>query len=168
MMANTKLANTQQLMFEPDGSNFREQVEYIENLLLNSDSPDIFKGNSDEFPLNHSFSEGIYTREIFIKKGMFVIGKIHKHEHTFFLMKGKLLLCSEEGVKEIEAPFYGVSSAGTKRVAVALEDTIFVNVHPNPNNIKEIEQLEDSFVVSSYKDYESYKLLNKQLCHTLQ
>jgi len=47
MMANTELANTQQLMFEPDGSNFREQVEYIENLLLSSDSPDIFKGNSD-------------------------------------------------------------------------------------------------------------------------
>ena len=46
-------------------------------------NPDLYQ-YSDEFPLNHSFSEGIYTREIFIKKGMFVIGKIHKHEHTFF------------------------------------------------------------------------------------
>lgn len=147
-------------MFEPDGSNFREQVEYIENLMLSSDSPDIFKGNSDELPLTHSFSEGIYTREIFIKKGMFVIGKIHKHEHAFFLMKGKLLLCTEEGAKEIEAPHYGVASAGTKRVAFALEDTIFVNVHPNPNNEKNIEELENKFVVDSYKDYDNYKLLN--------
>ena len=156
-----ELAKSQEVLFEPDGSNFREQVEYIENLMLSSDSPDIFKGNSDELPLTHSFSEGIYTREIFIKKGMFVIGKIHKLDHTFFLMKGKLLLCSEEGVKELEAPYYGTASAGTKRVAFALEDTIFVNVHPNPNNITEIEKLEDSFVVNSYKDYEEYKLLNK-------
>ena len=156
-----ELAKSQEVLFEPDGSNFREQVEYLENLMLSSDSPDIFKGNSDELPLTHSFSEGIYTREIFIKKGIFVIGKIHKHEHTFFLMKGKLLLCSEEGVKEVEAPYYGTASAGTKRVALALEDTTFVNVHPNPNNTKDIEKLEDSFVDNSYKDYENYKLLNK-------
>jgi quercetin dioxygenase-like cupin family protein len=92
---------------------------------------------------------------------MFVIGKIHKLDHTFFLMKGKLLLCTEDGVKEIEAPYYCNTEAGAKRVAVALEDTIFVNVHPNPNNIKEIEKLEDTFVVSSYEEYENYRLLNK-------
>jgi hypothetical protein len=160
-MANTELAIPPKINFELDGSNFREQVEYIENLLLNSDSPEVFKGNSDEFPLNHLFSEGIYTREIFIKKGMFVIGKIHKFDHTFFLMKGKLMLCTDEGVKEIEAPYYGNATAGTKRVAVALEDTIFVNVHPNPNNIKEIEKLEETFVVSSYKEYNNYKLINQ-------
>jgi quercetin dioxygenase-like cupin family protein len=160
-MANTELANTPEVKFELDGSNFREQIEYLENLMLNSDSPDIFKGNSDEFPLTHLFSEGIYTREVFIKKGMFLIGKIHKFDHTFFLMKGKLMLCTEEGVKEIEAPYYGNAKAGTKRVAIALEDTVFVNVHPNPSNIKEIEKLEDTFVVSSYKEYDNYKLLNK-------
>jgi quercetin dioxygenase-like cupin family protein len=119
-------------------------------------------------PLTHSFSEGVYVREIFIKKGMFAIGKIHKFEHTFFLMKGKMLICSEEGVKEIEAPYYGISSAGTKRVVIALEDTVFVNVHPNPNNEKEIEKLEDSFVVSSYEEYKNFKLLNEQICHILQ
>jgi hypothetical protein len=160
-MANTELAKIQQMMFQPDGSNFIEEVERIEKSLINSGSPDIFVGNSDELPLSHSFSEGIYTREIFIKKGMFAIGKIHKFDHTFFLMKGKLVICTQEGVKEIEAPYYGNASAGTKRVAIALEDTVFVNVHPNPNNIKEIEKLEDIFVVSSYEEYKNYKLLNE-------
>ena len=74
-------------------------------------------------------------------------------------MKGKLLLCTQEGVKEIEAPFYGTAIAGTKRVAIALEDTVFVNVHPNPNNVKEIEKLEEIFVVNSYDEYKNYKLL---------
>jgi quercetin dioxygenase-like cupin family protein len=82
---------------------------------------------------------------------MFAIGKIHKFDHTFFLMKGKLLLCTQEGVKELEAPYYGNASAGTKRMAIALEDTVFVNVHPNPNNIKDIDKLEDIYVVSSFE-----------------
>lgn len=160
-MANTELAKIQQMMFLPDGSNFIEEVERIENLLINSNSPDIFVGNSEHLPLSHSFSEGIYTREIIIKKGMFAIGKIHKFDHTFFLMKGKLLLCTQEGVKQLEAPYYGNASAGTKRVAIALEDTVFVNVHPNPHNIKNIDELEDNFVVSSYEEYKNYKLLNE-------
>jgi hypothetical protein len=159
-MAEFELAEKQQILFELDGSNFMEQVERIENLLINSGSSDVYVGNTEELPLTHSFSDGIYTREIFIKKGLFAIGKIHKSDHTFFLMKGKLLLCTEDGVKEIEAPYYGNASAGTKRVAIALEDTVFVNVHPNPNNIKEIEKLEDIFVVSSYEEYKNYKLLN--------
>jgi quercetin dioxygenase-like cupin family protein len=159
-MADIQVADSQEIMFELDGSNFMEQVERIEKLFINSGSADIFVGNSDELPLTHSFSDGIYTREILIRKGLFAIGKIHKSDHTFFLMKGKLLLCTQEGVKEIEAPFYGTASAGTKRVAIALEDTIFVNVHPNPNNIKEIEKLEDIFVVNSYEEYKNYKLLN--------
>lgn len=159
-MADIELVKSQEILFEDDGSNFIEQVERLENTLINSGSSDIFIGNTDELPLTHSFSDGIYVREIFIKKGMFAIGKIHKSDHTFFLMKGKLLLYSEDGVKEIEAPYYGNATAGTKRVVVALEDTVFVNVHPNPDNIKEIEKLEDNFVVSSYKEYNDYKLLN--------
>jgi len=147
------------ILFEQDGSNFKEQVEKIEKYLIESNSPDIVIGNSEQFPLVHSFSEGIYTREIFIKKGMIAIGKIHKHDHTFFLMKGKLQMCTEKGVIEIEAPIYGVSPAGTKRVVYALEDSIFVNVHPNPDNVNDIEELENRMVVSSFKEYNDYKQL---------
>jgi hypothetical protein len=160
-MANIELAEKQEIFFEADGSNFIEQVELLENILINSGSSDVIVGNSEELPLTHSFSDGIYTREIFIPQGMFAIGKIHKLHHTFFLMKGKLRMFTQDGVKEIEAPFYGNSSAGTKRVILALEDTVFVNVHPNPSNTKDIEKLEDSFVVSSYEEYNNYKLLNK-------
>ena len=160
-MADIESTNIQEIGFEIDGSNFIKQVEYIESLLINSNSPDVFIGNSNELPLKHSFSDGIYIREIFIGKGMLAIGKIHKSDHTFFLMKGKLLLCTEEGIKEIEAPFYGNAVAGTKRVVVAVEDAVFVNVHPNPSNITEIEKLEDIFVVSSYEEYKNYKLLNE-------
>ena len=160
-MAITELTKTQEILFAPDGSNFMEQIELLENLMINSGSPDIIVGNSKELPLTHSFSDGIYIREIFIPKGMFVIGKIHILHHTFFLMKGILRMFTKDGVEEIEAPYYGNATAGTKRVFVALEDSIFVNVHPNPTNIQEIDKLEDMFVVSSYKEYDNFKLLNK-------
>ena len=51
-MMDIELAKSQEVLFEPDGSNFREQVEYIENLMLSSDSPDIFKGNSELIAFN--------------------------------------------------------------------------------------------------------------------
>ena len=44
------------IMFEEDGSNFNEQVEYLEKLLIESGSPDVIVGNSDELPLTHTFS----------------------------------------------------------------------------------------------------------------
>jgi HEPN domain-containing protein len=160
-MVNLMLPEQNQVSFLEDGSNFIEQVERLEKLLINSGSPDIYVGNSDALPLKHSFSNGIYVREIFIKKGMFAIGKIHKFEHTFFLMKGKMLLCTEDGVIQIEAPFYGNSSAGTKRVVIALEDVIFVNVHPNLDNTQNIEELEERYVVSSYEEFKEYKQLLK-------
>ena len=36
------------VMFEEDGSNFNNQVEYLEKLLIESGSPDVIVGNSDE------------------------------------------------------------------------------------------------------------------------
>jgi hypothetical protein len=162
-MANIELAEIQEVFFELKGSNFMEKVEHLENTLINSGSPDIYVGNSDALPLTHSFSDGIYVREIFIQKGMFAIGKIHKTNHSFFILKGKLRFFTETGIKEIEAPYYGNAIAGTKRVSIALEDTVFVNVFPNPNNIKDIDELEDIFLVNSYEDFKNYKLLKEQL-----
>jgi hypothetical protein len=156
-----ELQEEKAVYFEQDGSNFYQQVEYLEKLLINSGSPDVIIGNSDELPLTHSFCDGIYTREIVIKKGMVAIGKIHKHDHAFFLLKGTLMVCTENGVQEMVAPFYGTSKAGTKRVVVATEDCVFVNVHPNPDNVEDIEKLEEKFVVSSFEEYDKYKQLKE-------
>ena len=78
----------------------------------------------------------------------------------YYFIPGRLRFFTETGVKEIEAPYYGNAISGTKRVYVALEDTVFVNVFPNPNNIRDIEELEDIFLVNSYEEYKNYKLLN--------
>jgi hypothetical protein len=144
---------------EIDNLEWRHKIETLENALLNSNDTRIVKGNSDTFPLKHSFSDGIYNREILVRKGGFVIGKIHKHDHTWFLLKGEMMVAGPEGEEYFSAPYYAIAKAGTKRVVYAIEDCIFVNVHPNPNNNTNIDELEEEYVCDSYNLYEKFKLL---------
>ena len=141
---------------------FRDQIEDLENSLLQSDDNRVAKGNSDMFPLKHYFVEGLYIREMFIKKNSFIIGKIHKQDHVWFLLKGKLLITTENDEKEIEAPFFSTSLAGTKKVGHALEDSIFINIHPNTSNEKDIDIIEKNIVVKNYKDYSKFLISNNK------
>jgi hypothetical protein len=140
---------------------FINKVEELESTMLAMNTPLIAKGNSDMFPLKHSFSEGVYIREMFMKKDGFVIGKLYKISHTWFLLKGEITVATDEGVNHYIAPCYVHAPEGTKRVIHAIEDTIFVNVYPNPDNITNIETLEDMLTCTSYDKYKEYKLLNK-------
>lgn len=143
---------------------FIRKILELEQLMLSSDSTDIIKfdeGESDVFPVTHSFSDGVYIREMFLPAGGFIIGKIHKLSHTVFLLKGRILVATENGNMEYVAPCYINATAGLKRAGYALEDTIWVNVHPNPNNITDIKKLEDELACSSYIEYNKYKLLNE-------
>jgi hypothetical protein len=111
-------------------------------------------GDNDKCPLKHSFAEGIYCREIFIPKGMLLIGKIHKHSHPVFIMKGDISIVSEEGIRRIKAPAYVISPAGVKRVGYAHEDTVWVTVHDNVTNETDLGKLEDAIIAKSYNELE--------------
>tara|TARA_R100000935_G_scaffold25125_1_gene44810 strand:- start:733 stop:1200 length:468 start_codon:yes stop_codon:yes gene_type:complete len=138
---------------------FRSKVASLEEHMLASDDPNIVKGNSDMFPLTHSFSEGVYIREMSMKKGGVVIGKIHNISHTWFLMKGTIIVATDQGVEEFVAPTYVNAIAGAKRVIRAIEDAVFINVHPNPNNITNTDELENILTCKNYEEYE--KINNK-------
>jgi quercetin dioxygenase-like cupin family protein len=138
-----------------------DRVEHLEQTLLAMNDPNIAKGNTDLFPLKHSFSHGIYIREMFMEKDSVVIGKLHKFSHTWFLLKGQLLVSTDEGSNQYIAPCYVNAPAGTKRIIYAEEDSIFINVHPNPDNITDTDELEDILTCTSYKEYNEYKLLKK-------
>lgn len=103
--------------------------------------PDVIIGDSPLFPLKHNFADGVYVREIFIPKGSLIVGKIHKHSHPNFLMKGDVSVLTEEGPKRLKAPLSMISPAGTKRVVYAHEDTVWITIHvTNKKNLKKIEK----------------------------
>ena len=112
------------------------------------------------FPLKHSFADGVYIREMKMEKGSAVIGAIHNHLHVWFLLQGELIVATENSTEEFLAPCYVISKPGSKRVIYAVEDSVFVNVHKNYNNTKNIKELEADIVSNTFEEYEKY--INKK------
>ena len=81
-------------------------------------------------PLIHRFTPGLYTREIFMPKGTFIISKIHKTEHPFVIVKGVVSVWVEGvGVKKFEAPYVGITKPGTRRILFIHEDCSWLTFH---------------------------------------
>ena len=99
-------------------------------------------GDSECAPLEHFFADGIYCRKITLPKGLMCVGKIHRHEHPAFLLKGRVRVYTEQaGTEEISAPAFMISPAGTKRAVFALEDTEWYTIHrTDQTDLEAIEQ----------------------------
>ena len=148
------------------GKNFETAVTKLENDLKSiADGNQIIAGtkdkpivnDNDQIPIDHFFMDGVYIRKMTMYQGYIVIGAIHKHKHMCFLLEGHLSVASSSGVKEYIAPCYIISEPGEKRILYAHEDSYWYNTHKNPNNIKDIQELEKQIVALSYEEYKKYK-----------
>lgn len=97
----------------------------------------------DPFPVKHMFAEKLYIREIIIPKGYCLLGKKHKQSYFNCLLKGKIEIMTEDGIKTFVAPEYVISPAGTQRFALAYEDSVWLTVHENPNNLTDLDELDN-------------------------
>lgn len=82
-----------------------------------------------EIQTKHHFANGIYAREITIPAGVVLTGKVHKTQHLNIVSKGRILIYTEDGLREVVAPCTIVSPPGTKRVGYALEETVWTTIH---------------------------------------
>ena len=96
-------------------------------------------------PVTHRFTEGMYVREIFMPAGSLITSKIHKTQHTYFVMKGKCIVWIDGVEHLIEAPYIGVTEPNTRRVLYILEDCIWATSHPNPEN-ENVEQIGERII----------------------
>ncbi len=110
--------------------------------------------------IKHTFADGIYVRQMDMKQGGVVVGAIHKHLHVWFLLTGHVTIATEDTTEDYIAPCYVVSTPGVKRVILANKNSIFVNIHKNPSNTKDLDVLEKEIVALNYKEYEEY--INKK------
>src|SRR5688572_8073115 len=124
--------------------------------------PGVLIGDNDSCPVKHSFSDGMYVREIFIPAGMFVVGKIHKHSHPNFLLSGSVRVVTEFSTEDLVGPLSIISKAGTKRALYAITDLVWVTVHLNPTNTQDLSELEKEIIAPSYEAYEQFILENNQ------
>ena len=104
----------------------------------------------DCFPLKHTFADGAYVREMSVPKGFLIVTKIHKVCHPYFLLKGNVSVLTEDGIKRIQAPYSGITPAGTKRICYTHEDTVWTTVHVT--NETDLKKIEDDIIAKTYDD----------------
>ena len=99
------------------------------------------------FPLTHTFTPGLYSRQIFMPAGSMLTSKIHKTEHQFIVSSGRVTVYSESGsVETLSAPHIGITKPGTRRFLLVHEDTTWTTFHANPKGISDWAEMEAELV----------------------
>ena len=137
-------------------------------------------------PVTHRFTEGMYIREIFMPKGSVVTSLIHKTNHPFFILKGKVSVFSEnDGKQLLEAPYVGITTPNTRRVLKIHEDCIWATCHPTDIQPKDnseesileavnlvrdaiIEPHENSVLMATIINNKITNNINSSVCHGQQ
>ena len=120
---------------------YHQKIDDLERAIL-TQPQDII-----DMPLLHHFADGVYIRQIFNPAGTLITTKIHKTNHAFAVMTGRVsVYIPGEGVQHIQAPYMGITKAGTRRVIYVHEDTIWVTFHANPDDGQDIQAIEDRII----------------------
>lgn len=112
-----------------------------------------------ELKVVHHFSKAVYARELHIPAGVTLIGEIHKFENLNILSAGTMLVTTEEGMREVSAPFTVVSPPGTKRAAHTLTDCVWTTIHGTEE--KDIELIKNHFIAASEQEWLEFCGLNQ-------
>ena len=144
---------------------FRDNIVKFEEILVNHESSRSKEEISKVNPVKHSFADGCYIREIFNPAHELIVTKIHKKEHPFFLLHGKMSILTEGGVEHLEAPYYNITKPGIKRVIFTHTDCIFVTVHAT--EYTDIDTIEDDLIAKDFDDpvitIEDYKAIKESI-----
>lgn len=100
-----------------------------------------------ECPVVHSFSPGLYMRQISIPAGTFAIGHHQNFEHMNIFLKGKVTVLNEDGTTStLTAPMMFTGKPGRK-IGYISEDVVWLNVYPTEE--QDIEKLEAHYLTKT-------------------
>lgn len=120
----------------------RAQIHSVEKKLLEMPPAEI--------PLRHTFSKGVYAREITIPAGTLLVGKIHKHLNMNIISKGDVSFFSVDGSLRVEAPYTFVAAPGVKRVIYAHSDSVWTTIHGT--ELTDLAEIENEFIAKDYDE----------------
>lgn len=111
----------------------RDQIETLQREM--SAMPQV------ELPTDHHFHGGMYCRKLFRPAGTLIVGKVHKQDHFFMCVAGEIIAWSEKGMVTLRPGDIIESKAGTKRVTLAVCDSIGVTFHrTDKTTLEEVEE----------------------------
>ena len=152
------MTNKQEVTIKEEKLQKRSGIMELQDSLMEFvDGENVVKGDSEVFPLKHTFTDGIYIRQMSMKKDSFVIGKIHRHNHVWFLLTGEISVADENNTVDHIAPCYVEAPAGSKRMIYAHEDSVWVNIHANPTNTQDLQELEELIIAKDYEEFNNKK-----------
>lgn len=110
--------------------------------------------------LEHEFIDGLYKRTMRVPAGTVLTGAIHRVKHMDVMTEGSMLVITEDGTKQIDAPFTMTTQEGVKKCGIALTDVTWCTFHAAPyDTIEEMEAHihskndEDIFIEGEVDDY---------------
>tara|TARA_A200000159_G_scaffold132510_1_gene130116 strand:- start:2111 stop:2596 length:486 start_codon:yes stop_codon:yes gene_type:complete len=109
--------------------------------------------NNEVFRIENDFADQLYMRKMYMPEQCVVISANHHTEHFWFLMYGRILVTTNGEQVEHIAPCYEKSIKGAKRLILSLEDSLFINVHKNPTNTKDMKEVEESLYSITIEEY---------------
>lgn len=118
-----------------------------------------------ELPVEHVVTPGLYRRTLRAQKDVLATTYIHKQTHQFVVTRGKVAVSLGEGSEavEVEAPYFGITQAGTRRVCFVLEDAEWTTYHPIPEGMESVDEIEAHiFDVRTRPDGTNAKALFKE------
>jgi len=115
-----------------------ERIDDLEQVMLSVPEALI------DLPLTHRFTPGLYTREIYLPAGTLVTSKVHRTEHQYVVLSGRLSIFIPEmggDIQHVEGPFVGTTHVGTRRVVYVHTDTRFLTIHANVDDCRDMDVL---------------------------
>ncbi len=117
----------------PKGIN--DFIDAIEDVMVNQmvASGEFERKEKEREPV-HLFTPGLYSRELTLYPGDRITSKIHKFEHQFVISQGSVVIFDNGKQFVLNAPYRGVTKAGTRRVGMVREDAtepcVWTTFHP--------------------------------------
>jgi hypothetical protein len=113
--------------------------------------------------LTHTFTKGLYCREIFMPAGTEIISQIHNTQHQWVALLGKTLVFTKEGGWDVVlAPDHGITEPGTQRVLRTVTNCVWLSFHPTsrfPDDsteeeiLKAVAQVETDILAFDYNPF---------------
>ena len=104
-----------------------------------------------DIPTEHHFWGGFYIRQVEMPAGMECTTKMHGKRHSFCISKGKVEVVDNLGTAVVlEAPYVGITEAGTRRALRVLEDCVWTTFHFTTAQTP--EEAEDDLIIPQHRE----------------
>lgn len=100
-----------------------------------------------ECPLVHTFTPGLYSRQITMPANKIIVSEKHLTEHQFIISEGVVSVWTEDnGWMTLQAPFHGITKVGTQRILITAMDTVWTTFHANPKGFTTTDEIYDDII----------------------